>query len=111
MCRSIISAMVLGCFALQTAAQDLKTPGPLSPRDEQVTFKTLKGFHVELVASEPDVIDPVAMCFDERGRLFVCEMIGYPNGGVGTGNETRGRVKCLEDRDGDGVFETSVTFA
>ena len=54
------------------------------------------GFKVELVASEPDVVDPVAMCFDEKGRLFVCEMRGYPNGGVGTGNETRGRIKCLD---------------
>ncbi|HJZ53615.1 MAG TPA: neutral/alkaline non-lysosomal ceramidase N-terminal domain-containing protein [Gemmataceae bacterium] len=86
-------------------------PGPLSPREEQATFKIAKGFKVELVASEPDVVDPVAMCFDERGRLFVCEMRGYPNGGVGTGVETRGKIKCLEDRDGDGVFETCTTFA
>ena len=51
------------------------------------------------------------MCFDEKGRLFVCEMRGYPNGGVGTGMETRGRVRCLTDTDGDGVFETVTTFA
>src|SRR5918992_843367 len=80
---------------------------PLSPKDELGTFKTLPGFKVELVASEPDVIDPVAMAFDERGRLFVCEMRGYPNGGVATGPEKRGRVRCLTDKDGDGVFETS----
>jgi putative membrane-bound dehydrogenase-like protein len=86
-------------------------PGPLVPKDELATIRVARGFKVELVAAEPDVIDPVAMCFDEKGRLFVCEMRGYPNGGVGTGNETRGRVKCLEDRDGDGVFETSTTFA
>ena len=58
---------------------------------------------MELWAAEPDVVDPVAMCFDEKGRLFVCEMRGYPNGGVGTGKETRGRIKCLTDDDGDGV--------
>ncbi|HUR53723.1 MAG TPA: PVC-type heme-binding CxxCH protein, partial [Gemmataceae bacterium] len=88
-----------------------KAPGPLSPKDELATFRIAKGFKIELVASEPDVIDPVAMCFDEKGRLFVAEMRGYPNGGVGTGKETRGRIKCLTDADGDGVFETSVTFA
>jgi putative membrane-bound dehydrogenase-like protein len=85
--------------------------GPLSPREELATFRVVKGFKVELVASEPDVVDPVSLCFDERGRMFVCEMIGYPNGGVGTGDESRGRVKRLTDTDGDGVYETSVTFA
>ncbi len=86
-------------------------PGPLSPKDEQATFRVPQGFKVELVASEPDVVDPVAMCFDERGRLFVCEMRGYPNGGVGSGDEKRGQIQCLEDRDGDGDFETRTTFA
>jgi len=84
---------------------------PLSPQDELKTFKTLPGFKVELVAAEPDVIDPVAMAFDERGRLFVCEMIGYPNGGVATGVEKRGRVRCLLDENGDGVYEKSVVYA
>jgi len=84
---------------------------PLSPAEELKTLKTLPGFKVELVASEPDVIDPVAMAFDEKGRLFVCEMRGYPNGGVATGKENRGRIRCLTDEDGDGVFEKSVIFA
>ncbi len=88
-----------------------KPPGPLTPKEEKETFKIDERFSIELVAAEPDVIDPVAMCFDEKGRLFVCEMRGYPNGGVGTGKETRGRVKMLSDKDGDGVFETAVTFA
>ena len=86
-------------------------PGPFTPKEELATFRVPKGFTVQLVAAEPDVVDPVAMCFDEKGRLFVCEMRGYPNGGVGTGKETRGKIKCLEDRDGDGVFETATTFA
>jgi len=84
---------------------------PLSPKDELKTFKTLPGFKVELVACETDVIDPVAMAFDERGRLFVCEMRGYPNGGVATGKENRGRIRCLTDEDGDGFFEKSVVYA
>jgi putative membrane-bound dehydrogenase-like protein len=84
---------------------------PLSPKDELATFKSLPGFKVELVASEPNVIDPVAMCFDERGRLFVCEMIGYPNGGVATGQEKRGRIRCLIDEKGDGTFSKSIVYA
>lgn len=84
---------------------------PLSPRDEQLTFKLPKGFTIDLVASEPDVVDPVHLVFDENGRLFVAEMIAYPNGGVGTGMIVNGRIRLLEDKDGDGVFETSVIWA
>ncbi len=88
-----------------------KPAGPRSPRDEQATLRALPGFRVELVACEPDVVDPVAMAFDERGRIFVAEMRGYPNAGVATGQENRGRIKLLEDKDGDGYFETCTTFA
>ena len=45
-----------------------------------------KGFRAELVACEPQVVDPVAMAFDEQGRLYVAEMRGYPNAGVATGS-------------------------
>src|ERR1043166_4403546 len=85
--------------------------GPLSPRDELATFRIAKGFRVELVACEPEVVDPVAMAFDEDGRLFVAEMRGYPNAGVGTGTITSGRIKLLEDRDGDGFYEKSTVYA
>jgi putative membrane-bound dehydrogenase-like protein len=84
---------------------------PRSPRDEQATFRVLPGFKVELVACEPDVVDPVAMAFDEQGRMFVAEMRGYPNAGVATGQENRGRIKCLTDTDGDGTFETCTVYA
>lgn len=113
MTRFALLALVLVALPLPAAdpPADLKAPGPLSPQDERATFRVAPGFTVELVAAEPDVVDPVAMCFDERGRLFVAEMRGYPNGGVGTGAESRGRVRCLSDRDGDGRFETATTFA
>ncbi len=109
---------ILGCtlFILMTieAAEPKQgelLKGPLTPREEQATFRLPKGFQIDLVASEPDVIDPVAMAFDEDGRIFVAEMRGYPNGGVATGEITSGRIKVLEDRDGDGVYETSRVYA
>jgi putative membrane-bound dehydrogenase-like protein len=85
--------------------------GPLSPKEEQATIRPLPGFKVELVACEPDVVDPVAMAFDENGRIYVAEMRGYPHGGVATGQENRGRIKMLEDKDGDGYYETCTTYA
>src|SRR5262245_64486779 len=51
------------------------------------------------------------MTFDEDGRMFVVEMRGYPNGGIGEGPPVLpGRVKLLEDRDGDGYYETSSVY-
>jgi putative membrane-bound dehydrogenase-like protein len=85
--------------------------GPLTAREEQATFRVPKGFRVELVACEPEVVDPVAMAFDEDGRIFVAEMRGYPNAGVATGTITSGRIKLLEDRDGDGFYEKGTLYA
>ncbi|MCS7158975.1 MAG: c-type cytochrome [Gemmatales bacterium] len=88
-----------------------KPIGPLSPREALATFAVVPGFRIELAAAEPEVIDPVAMTFDEDGRLWVVEMPGYPNGGVGTGKPViAGRVRMLEDHDGDGYFERSCIF-
>jgi putative membrane-bound dehydrogenase-like protein len=85
--------------------------GPLAPREELATFQVAAGFKVELVAAEPEVIDPVAMAFDEDGRLFVVEMRGYPNAGVGEGKPNfPGRVKLLEDTNGDGYFDKATVY-
>jgi putative membrane-bound dehydrogenase-like protein len=113
--RQLVTACVFA-FALsllpRTAfPQPGQTPkGPLSPREELLTFRVPKGFKVELVACEPEVVDPVAMAFDERGRIFVAEMPGYPNDGVATGKVSSGRIKLLEDKDGDGFYETSTVY-
>src|SRR5262245_60821715 len=88
-----ISLILLATISLADSKPGTPSAGPLSPREELATFKVAKGFRVELVASEPDVIDPVAMAFDEDGRLFVAEMRGYPNAGVATGTITSGRIK------------------
>src|SRR6266702_4373596 len=85
--------------------------GPLAPKDEQSSFRLLPSFRIELVACEPNIVDPVAIAFDEDGRLYVAEMPGYPNGGVGTGDIHSGKIKLLEDRDGDGFYEHCTTFA
>ena len=66
---------------------------------------------VELVAAEPDVYDPVAMSFDEDGRLYVVELRGFQLGADGEDGSQLGRVRLLEDRDADGRFEVSTVFA
>jgi putative membrane-bound dehydrogenase-like protein len=79
---------------------------PLSPEDALKTFQIEKGFRIELFASEPFISDPVAMEFDENGRIYVVEMHGYP---LDIGPS--GSVKLLEDRDGDGRPDKSTVFA
>jgi mono/diheme cytochrome c family protein/glucose/arabinose dehydrogenase len=70
------------------------------------------GFEIRCVASEPVVQAPVAVTFDEDGRLWVVEMRSYMPDVFGTGEKLpSNRVSVLEDRDGDGIFETSHVFA
>jgi putative membrane-bound dehydrogenase-like protein len=78
---------------------------PYAPEKALKTFQLPEGFRIELVAAEPEVIDPIAMAFDERGRLFVVELRDYPISQV-----PLSRIKMLEDLDGDGRFERSSVF-
>jgi putative membrane-bound dehydrogenase-like protein len=72
-------------------------------------MKLMPGFQAELIAAEPDLHQPVAFTFDARGRIWVAEAMSYPNRQPeGQGKD---RILILEDRDGDGVFETKKVFA
>jgi putative membrane-bound dehydrogenase-like protein len=84
--------------------------GPLSPEDSLRSFQTEPGLKVDLVAAEPITGDPVAMAFDENGRLFVVENRGYPTG-PGAGKPPAGVIAMLEDEDGDGRYEKRTVFA
>src|SRR5580765_7918040 len=84
-----------------------ESPGnPLPPQQELATLHfSDENITAELVASEPDVVAPVAIAWDAEGRLFVAEMTDYPSGPVS------GRIRLLEDRDGDGAYEHATIFA
>ncbi|NNE92471.1 MAG: c-type cytochrome [Verrucomicrobiales bacterium] len=76
------------------------------PKDVMDTFEVVPGYKLELVAHEPDVVDPIAMAFDETGAMFVVEMRGYSE----RRDESLGRIRKLVDSDGDGIFETSTVY-
>jgi putative membrane-bound dehydrogenase-like protein len=103
-------AVVPTCFAQQDATEKPAFESPLTPDESLQHFKLLSGLRMELVASEPEVIDPVAVRFDEFGRMWVVEMRDYPHGPA-EGEEPRSMIKMLEDRDGDGRFEHVQVFA
>ncbi|MES2594835.1 MAG: PVC-type heme-binding CxxCH protein [Verrucomicrobiota bacterium] len=90
-------------------AKDLPRYPAVEQKDAPATWQVKKGFKLELVANEPQVRDPIAVCFDERGRMFVCEMIDYSE--MRDVTPHLGRISMLEDKDGDGFFETSTVFA
>src|ERR1041385_5849383 len=79
-----------------------------SPQDAIRRMSVPDGFTVELVASEPDLVNPIAMSFDDRGRIWVTESIEYPRKAAGAG---RDRVKILEDTDADGRADRITVFA
>ncbi|MBI4584694.1 MAG: c-type cytochrome [Planctomycetes bacterium] len=84
--------------------------GPLAPEEALRSFQLEPGLRIELVACEPLVVDPVALAFDERGRLYAAENRDYPTG-PGAGMPPGGRIALLEDLDGDGRFEKRTDFA
>ncbi len=80
------------------------------PKDAAATFRLKPGYRIELVAAEPLVASPVDMAFDEEGRLWIAEMIDYPFGDR-EGNPPQGRIVVLEDKDGDGRYDTRRVVA
>jgi len=87
-------------------SQELPRIEPVEPDEALATFQVQAGFHLEQAAAEPLVADPVAVSFDEDGRLYVVEMRGYSE----QPDEGLSRVRLLSDCDGDGRFDTSSVF-
>ena len=67
------------------------------------------GFDVSVFASEPDIAEPIAFCFDDRGRMWVAENFNYQTRRQHTDDQVS-RIQILEDTDGDGVFDNKKTF-
>lgn len=82
---------------------------PLSPADSLDYLQAPVGFKVQLFASEPMIINPICLAWDERGRLWVGETVDYPNEVKQSGG--RDTIKILEDTDGDGKADKVTVFA
>src|SRR5258705_13116977 len=79
---------------------------PLSPQAALKKITVPEGFQVTLFAGEPDVMQPVAFDFDDRGRLWVVECFSYPD----FKNTNRDRILIFTDTDGDGQFDERKVF-
>jgi putative membrane-bound dehydrogenase domain len=115
-CAAVLALGLATLFPLVCPADEIVIPRrhdrppnpPLSPEEAVSRMTTPVGFSVELVAAEPDLVNPVAMFIDEQGRFWVTESFEYPRKEPGPG---RDRIKILEDTDGDGKVDKVTVFA
>lgn len=110
-----VCVVVLAVYAQNDGEQDsidrdytaeLPRIAPTEPSEAVKTFEVKPGFHMELIAAEPLVRDPVAIAFDEDGRAYVVEMCGYSE----ERDENISAIALLEDTDGDGIFDKRHDF-
>ncbi|HYG76604.1 MAG TPA: PVC-type heme-binding CxxCH protein [Planctomycetota bacterium] len=88
------------------AADEPQLANNLPPQEAAKAMTLPAGFSATLFAGEPDVVQPVAFTFDDRGRMWVCEILSYPTWKE-QGND---RISIYEDTDGDGRFDTKKVF-
>lgn len=102
-----VGVWVLGLsLGLMARADAPSAEGPKSADAERPLLHLADpSLEIDWVAAEPQVVSPVAMAWDARGFLYVAEMRDYPNAADG------GTIRRLEDRDGDGRYETASVYA
>jgi putative membrane-bound dehydrogenase-like protein len=110
-----LSSLTAGLFAEVTPEPfntEKSTSIPLHPAKAAADWKLPEGFQASVFAAEPDVRQPIAMCMDDRGRLWVAESFMYAGsiGGYFEG-KLRDRIVILEDTDHDGVHDKRTVFA
>jgi putative membrane-bound dehydrogenase-like protein len=110
----LLAGLMLACFAAADPGKSFVPrrqagpPGePLEPAEAARRMTVPPGFAVQLFAAEPDLVNPVAMTFDERGHVWVAESLEYPRRDPGPG---RDRIRVLADTDGDGRADRATTF-
>ncbi len=120
----IVSSLVYTCTVPKKAATDNVTatqakpvfnPTPsgvyLSPEESMKTMHIARGYHLELVASEPMIKEPVAIAWDGNARMYVAEMLTYMQDADATGEQQpKSRILLLEDTDNDGKMDKSTVF-
>ena len=88
-----------------------KMQAALKPDESMKLIQVPAGFEVQLFAAEPDIVNPIAMSWDERGRLWIVESVDYPNTFLETDGAANDRIKICEDTNGDGKADKFTVFA
>jgi glucose/arabinose dehydrogenase/mono/diheme cytochrome c family protein len=111
----ILSIITFKCVNHENDQKPVFNPHPsptyLSPEESLKSMYLPKGYHMELVASEPMIKDPVAITWDGNGRMYVAEMLTYMQDADATGERLPwSRIVLLEDTDHDGKMDKSSVF-
>ena len=91
--------------------EPVKYQAPLSAQDSMRYTQVPADFDLQLFAAEPDVVKPIYMAWDERGRAWVVEAKDYPHGLVNEGLPGESFIKICEDTNGDGKADKFTLFA
>jgi len=91
--------------------EPVKYQAPLSPADSMRYTQVPADFTLELFAAEPDIVKPIYLAWDERGRAWVVEARDYPHNLVAEGKAGQDSIKICEDTDGDGQADKFTVFA
>jgi putative membrane-bound dehydrogenase-like protein len=105
--RTLFSTLVILALSLADAVAQDK---PVPPNEAPGRMTLPAGFRATLFAGEPDVVQPIAFCFDDRGRLWVAECYSYPEWQADP-KKGKDRILIFEDTDGDGKFDKRTVFA
>lgn len=109
-CITLLMLLIFACTNPKKEDPSAISP-PRSPEEELKSFQIEPGFEIQLVAAEPMVQEPVAIQFDEDGRLWVVEMRGYMTDIEGSDEDKPlGRISILEDENGDGEMDKSTIY-
>jgi putative membrane-bound dehydrogenase-like protein len=103
---TLLLSLTLFCACSKKSPED----SALTPSDSLKSMRLSEDFHVELFAAEPEVMSPVEMVWDENGKLYVAEMMDYPDDPA-SGKPARSRIRLLEDTNGDGKIDRTTIFA
>lgn len=115
--RSLLPVLLLviapGSFGAGRQLTGVYAPAataPLPPEEAAKKMTLPDGFEARIFAFEPQVVNPVGMTWDDRGRLWVVELYEYPLGAP-AGTKPRDNIKILEDTDNDGRADKVTVFA
>lgn len=106
----LIVPLVLLVSSSHSALTAAEPDAPVPPEKAVEHITVPAGFQATLFAGEPDVVQPIALTFDDRGRMWVVECMSYPDWDREPTTAGRDRVVIFEDADGDGRFDRRKVF-